>query len=472
MDDPAAARKVGGRYRLLIALGAGGMGTVWRAYDELLGREVAVKEVRLPDGLGDEDREILLARTMREARTAAQLDEVHVVRVYDVVEDDHRPWIVMELVEGTSLGQRVRVDGPLPSAVVAQIGLSVLSALAAAHAAGILHRDVKPSNVVLAEDGQVVLTDFGVATADGDVTLTATGMLIGSPSYLSPERARGQPGGPPSDLWSLGATLYAAVEGRPPFERGDALSTITAAIVEPHDPPTRASPDLAHAIDGLLAKEPADRLGPAEAEAILQAAAVGSTADLRPLGAHEAAAAAPRQGSRRNRCLHRSPGRGRWDDGASRCWHWRRHWPQVQPSRWCSCPGWAPTRATPAGWRAARRLVRVRRRGRAPRRQPRRVRRSARPHRLVRPHRSPRPRRRAHPPSPGAPCPTASGCTRTRPASALPYRPTGPWIAATPRAWTSWTRPVAGSCGSTRPTRRRPTRTTTGSRRSPPSPTG
>jgi len=296
MDDRAPARKVGGRYRLLTALGAGGMGTVWRAYDELLGREVAVKEVRLPDGLGDEDREILLARTMREARTAAQLDEVHVVRVYDVVEDDHRPWIVMELVEGTSLGQRVQVDGPLPSAVVAQIGLSVLSALAAAHAAGILHRDVKPSNVVLAEDGRVVLTDFGVATADGDVTLTATGMLIGSPSYLSPERARGQPGGPPSDLWSLGATLYAAVEGRPPFERGDALSTITAAIVEPHDPTTRASPDLAHAIDGLLAKEPADRLGPAQAEALLQAAAVGSTADLRPLGAREVAAATPPPG--------------------------------------------------------------------------------------------------------------------------------------------------------------------------------
>lgn len=295
MDDPAATRKVGGRYRLVAALGAGGMGTVWRAYDELLGREVAVKEVRLPHGLGDEDREVLLARTMREARTAAQLDEVHVVRVYDVVEDDHRPWIVMELVEGTSLGQRVRVDGPLPSPVVAQIGLSVLSALAAAHAAGILHRDVKPSNVVLAEDGRVVLTDFGVATAAGEVTLTATGMLIGSPSYLSPERARGQPGGPASDLWSLGATLYAAVEGRPPFERGDALSTITAAIVEPHDPPTQATPDLQEAIDGLLAKEPDERLGLDEAETLLRAAA-GTSTDLRPLAAPEAARAVPPPG--------------------------------------------------------------------------------------------------------------------------------------------------------------------------------
>ena len=156
--------------------------------------------------LNDDERDQLVARSMREARTAAQLDDVHVVQVYDVVEEDDRPWIVMELVEGTSLGQRLRAEGRCPRRSSRRSGLAVLHALEAAHAAGILHRDVKPSNVVLATDGRPVLTDFGVATAVGEITLTSTGMLIGSPAYLPPERARGEPGDARSDLWSLGAT--------------------------------------------------------------------------------------------------------------------------------------------------------------------------------------------------------------------------------------------------------------------------
>jgi serine/threonine protein kinase len=287
MQDLRQPRVIGERYRLLEELGAGGMGTVWRAHDVLLGRQVAVKEVRLPPELDAQDHAVLLARTMREAKIAAQIDQPNVVRVYDVVEDDQRPWIVMELVEGTNLGQLVRSEGPMPSAAVARVGLAVLRALGAAHAAGVLHRDVKPSNVVLARDGRVVLTDFGVATAVGDPTLTATGLLIGSPSYLPPERARGEAGDARSDLWSLGATLYAAVEGRPPFERDGALSTITAAITEPHLPPTRASSPLRAVINGLLAKDPADRPDPVEVAALLHAAAPGNQLEsqvLSPIG--------------------------------------------------------------------------------------------------------------------------------------------------------------------------------------------
>ena len=276
MQQSVRPQVVGDRYVLLSELGAGGMGTVWRARDALLDRIVAVKEVRLPPELDEHDRVVLLARTMREARHAARLDEATVVRVYDVVQHDNRPWIIMELVDGTSLSHVIRQEGPLPSAAVARIGLAVLGALRAAHAAGIVHRDVKPSNVVLAGDGRVVLTDFGVATAIGDPTLTATGLLIGSPSFFPPERARGEAGDARSDLWSLGATLYTAVEGHPPFEREDALSTITAAIIEPHAPPERASPQLREVIDGLLAKDPADRMDHAAVEALLHAAAPGN----------------------------------------------------------------------------------------------------------------------------------------------------------------------------------------------------
>ncbi|MQA88235.1 MAG: protein kinase, partial [Streptosporangiales bacterium] len=231
MGAPSAGgRLVGGRYRLEEPLGRGGMGIVWRGRDELLGRAVSVKEVLLPPGLSAQEQDVLYRRTLREARAAARLDHPNVVLVYDVVEENGRPWIVMELVRARSLGDVIREDGPLPPHQVAEIGQHVLAALRAAHGAGVLHRDVKPSNVLLADDGRVVLTDFGVAAVEGDATLTGSGTLLGSPAYIAPERARGARATAASDLWALGATLYAAVEGRPPHDRGAAMATLTAVV--------------------------------------------------------------------------------------------------------------------------------------------------------------------------------------------------------------------------------------------------
>jgi len=272
---------IGNRYRLLAQIGSGGMGTVWRGHDVLLDREVAVKEIVVPPQIGAEERKTMQARAMREARTAARLDDPSVVSVYDVVDDGDRPWIVMELVRGRTVGQTVKAQGYLSSPYVAAIGLAVLRALRAAHRAGILHRDVKPSNVILADDGRIVLTDFGVATIDGDPAITTTGLLVGSPAYMAPERARGERPSPAADLWSLGATLYAAVQGAPPFERGGALATLTAAIIEPHPPADRASPELRDAIDGFLVKDPAARLDDASATRLLRAAA-GAPAPAAP----------------------------------------------------------------------------------------------------------------------------------------------------------------------------------------------
>ncbi|WP_327085814.1 serine/threonine protein kinase [Nonomuraea sp. NBC_01738] len=205
-------RQVSNRYRLIEPLGEGGMGVVWRAHDEFLDRTVAIKEVRYT-GVGEAKRAELNARTIREARTAGRLDHPSVIVIHDVIEEDGRPWIVMHLVPSRSLAEVVRQDGPLPPARVAAIGLAVLDALRVAHAAGVLHRDVKPENVLLAHDGRVVLTDFGIASLETDQALTATGGLVGTPAYMPPERLNGQPAGPESDLWSLGATLYAAVQG-------------------------------------------------------------------------------------------------------------------------------------------------------------------------------------------------------------------------------------------------------------------
>jgi len=235
------------------------MGIVWHARDELLGREVAVKEILLPPELPEEERAVLRRRTLREARSAAQLSHPNVVTVYDVVEEEGRPWIVMELVRSRTLADVVRDDGPLPVRRVVEIGLQMLAALQAAHAVGVLHRDVKPSNVLLADRDRVVLTDFGIATLEGDASLTQSGALVGSPAYIAPERVKAKKTGPESDLWSLGATLYAAVEGRPPHDRGNALATLTAAVTEPPDPPLRAGP-LWPVLEGLLRKNPADRL--------------------------------------------------------------------------------------------------------------------------------------------------------------------------------------------------------------------
>jgi eukaryotic-like serine/threonine-protein kinase len=269
MDSGEPGRLLAGRYRLRSVIGRGGMGVVWAAADELLGRDVAVKEILWPPQLDAGERETLRQRALREARTAARLNHPNIVGVYDVVEDDGRPWIVMRLVPCPSLSDVVRDEGPLSPGRAAQIGVQVLTALRAAHAIGVLHRDVKPGNVLLGPGDQVVLTDFGVAVASGSPTLTTSGVVIGSPSYIAPERVRGEPVTPAADLWALGATLYAAVEGRPPFNRGEMLAVLTAVVNDDPDPPTRAGP-LRPVIEGLLRKDPLARLGAAEADRMLR----------------------------------------------------------------------------------------------------------------------------------------------------------------------------------------------------------
>ncbi|MCT9089353.1 protein kinase [Streptomyces sp. ASQP_92] len=258
-----------GRYRLGGVLGRGGMGTVWRAVDETLGRTVAVKELRFPSSIDDDEKRRLITRTLREAKAIARIRNTAAVTVYDVVDEDDRPWIVMELVEGKSLAEAVREDGTLTPRRAAEVGLAILDVLRSAHREGILHRDVKPSNVLIAEDGRVVLTDFGIAQVEGDPSITSTGMLVGAPSYISPERARGHKPGPAADLWSLGGLLYACVEGVPPYDKGSAIATLTAVMTEPVDPPKNAGPLLEQVIYGLLAKDPAQRLDNAAARKML-----------------------------------------------------------------------------------------------------------------------------------------------------------------------------------------------------------
>jgi WD40 repeat protein/tRNA A-37 threonylcarbamoyl transferase component Bud32 len=251
-------RLVGGKYRLIEVLGEGAIGVVWRAHDESLGRDVAIKEIRLPAGMDDEQVGALRARTLREARAAARLSHPGIVTVHEVVREDGRPWIVMELVRGRTLAQIVKEDGPQPPPRVAEIGAQILAALRVAHAAGVVHRDVKPSNVML--DGErTVLTDFGIAALDGGTVLTQTGAMLGTPSFMAPEQARGLYATPASDLWSLGATMYAAVEGQPPFD-GETVATVLVSLLTADPPaPHRAGP-LAPVIAGLLAKEPSMRL--------------------------------------------------------------------------------------------------------------------------------------------------------------------------------------------------------------------
>jgi tRNA A-37 threonylcarbamoyl transferase component Bud32 len=265
-----SARLLAGRYRLGDVLGRGGMGTVWRAEDETLGRTVAVKELRFPSSIDEDEKRRLITRTLREAKAIARIRNNSAVTVFDVVQEDDRPWIVMELVEGKSLAEVIREDGLLEPRRAAEVGLAVLDVLRSAHREGILHRDVKPSNVLIAEDGRVVLTDFGIAQVEGDPSITSTGMLVGAPSYISPERARGHKPGPAADLWSLGGLLYAAVEGTPPYDKGSAIATLTAVMTEPLEEPKNAGP-LRDVIHGLLTKDPAQRLDDAGARAMLNA---------------------------------------------------------------------------------------------------------------------------------------------------------------------------------------------------------
>ncbi|MFE6749283.1 serine/threonine-protein kinase [Kitasatospora purpeofusca] len=273
----STGRLLAGRYRLDAVLGRGGMGTVWRAEDEMLGRTVAVKELRMNASVDEDEKHRLIVRTLREAKATARIRHSSAVTVFDVVEEDDRPWIVMELVESRSLADVIREDGPLAPARAAEIALDVLGVLSAAHAHGILHRDVKPSNVLIGEDGRVVLTDFGIASVEGDSSVTSTGMLVGAPSYISPERAQGQKPGPPADLWSLGGTLYAMVEGRPPYDRGSALATLTAVMTEELTAPVNAGP-LRPVVEGLLAKDPAERLTAPQTRSMLKRVVAEATA--------------------------------------------------------------------------------------------------------------------------------------------------------------------------------------------------
>jgi len=251
-------RVVGGRYRLRSRLGTGGMGTVWRAYDELLQREVAIKEILLSGLRTGQTTADVSARALAEARNAARLHHPNIVSVHDVLSDEDRVWIVMALVVGRSLQEVVEADGPLDAMRAAQIGLGLLDALDAAHAAGVVHRDVKPSNVLLPDAGGVMLTDFSIAAAADTAGLTQTGVLLGTPGYVAPERVATGSSDPPVDLFGVGATLYFATEGRGPFERDTALAALFAAVNEPHPPPAHAGP-LAEVIDGLLAKVPGQR---------------------------------------------------------------------------------------------------------------------------------------------------------------------------------------------------------------------
>lgn len=273
-EVPGDDRLIASRYRLLGPLGQGGMGVVWRARDEVLGREVAVKEVRAPSGLASSDVQRLYARLEREAWAAARVSHRNVVTVYDVATEDSRPWIVMELIRGLALSEVLDAEGPMTPQRAARIGAEVLAALRSAHASGVLHRDVKPGNVLLANDGRVVLTDFGIAMVEGTSALTMTGELIGSPEFLAPERALGRTPGPESDLWSLGVLLYAATEGNSPFRQNTPLNTLRAVVDEELPPPRRAGP-LAPVIEGLLRKDPAERLSAEQAEHQLRIIAAG-----------------------------------------------------------------------------------------------------------------------------------------------------------------------------------------------------
>lgn len=267
-----------GRYRLSGLLGQGGMGTVWRAHDEHLDREVAVKELILPEDLDTARRETWIARLDREARAAARLKHPGVITVHDrIASDDGRPWIVMELVHGRSLDDLIKTDGPLPPEQVAHIGLQALAAIRAVHGMGITHRDIKPSNVLL-EGERVVLTDFGIAAVEGDVTLTRSGAIMGTPAFMAPEQVRGLPATAESDLWSLGATLFTAVEGHPPFAGTSAWAVFVAVATEEPTPAVHAGP-LTPVLTGLLRKDPAERLTAEAAHELL----AGLTRDAEPL---------------------------------------------------------------------------------------------------------------------------------------------------------------------------------------------
>jgi serine/threonine protein kinase len=308
-------RVIAERYVLRGELGRGGMGVVWRGEDRVIRRPVAVKEMRLGEGVTDAERAEFEQRIMREARTAGRLNDPAVVTVFDVVHDQGSIYIVMELVEAPTLSEVVRRSGPLAPAAVAEIGRQVLTALEAAHAAGIVHRDVKPSNIMVGGNGRAKLTDFGIAQAADDPTLTKTGAVIGSPAYLAPERLAGQEASPASDIWSLGAVLYFAIEGRAAFERDTTAATLGAVLN--HVPYlTRVQGPLAAAVSGMLAAAPEGRLAGPQIRSLLTAVGSDGTQVLPPEHSGYqgtmvmAAGSQPTQSSRLSE-LHQAPGRPR-----------------------------------------------------------------------------------------------------------------------------------------------------------------
>jgi serine/threonine protein kinase len=269
---------IAGRYAISAAIGQGGMGRVWRAHDQMLDREVALKEVLLPIGMSEQAQSQMAERMLREARFGARLRHPSIVRVHDVLIVEGRPWIVMELVDGRSLEELIEAEGALPVSRVAAIGLSLLGALRAAHKAGVIHRDVKPANVLVEDDGSVSLTDFGIAYEMEQSSLTATGTMIGSPQFMAPERVRGETPGPASDLFSLGATLYAAVEGRSPFVRTGQLATLAAVLSDEPDDFAIAG-QLRPVLAGMLEKDPTRRMdADAVQDALLAVVSVESAA--------------------------------------------------------------------------------------------------------------------------------------------------------------------------------------------------
>jgi serine/threonine protein kinase/sugar lactone lactonase YvrE len=273
---------ISGRYRLVRVLGAGGMGQVWLGQDELIGREVAIKELLLPSGITDEQRQMLTQRAMREARAAGRLNHPGIITVHDVIEHDGAPLIVMEFVRGRSLADAIKANGALPVERVAAIAGAMFAALRVAHGAGIVHRDLKPGNVLFDGD-RVVITDFGIASLAGDAQLTRSGMIMGTPTYMAPEQAEHERASTASDLWSVGATLYAAVEGRPPFE-GESVMAVLAAVLTRDPPPPQRAGRLTPLLYALLHKAPHQRPTLDQAEQLLAAATEGPPIQPYPTG--------------------------------------------------------------------------------------------------------------------------------------------------------------------------------------------
>jgi serine/threonine protein kinase len=273
MSKGTETTRVAERYSLRTSLGSGGMGEVWLARDELLHRDVAVKAIGLPRALTRELLDAAKERVLREARAAARINHANAVIVYDVFEEGDRAYIVMELIDAPTLADRVASDGPLAPSDAARIGLEVLGALEAAHREGITHRDVKPSNVMLPSGG-VKLADFGIASIGDDPRLTETGLVLGSPQYMAPEQATSGTAGPEADLWALGATLYYAVEGRPPFDKGHSIATLTSVVHDELAVPSSAGA-LGPVISALMAKDPAARPDAPTARGLLERVAAG-----------------------------------------------------------------------------------------------------------------------------------------------------------------------------------------------------